>query len=342
MTLSAPIIVFGAGNLGRRIARAVHPVLICDNNPSLWSGAIDGTSVVSPEVAVQRYPSATFVVAIWHPSRTETMADRVNQLNRLGALNVIPFYGLFAEYGDILLPNFLWQQPDYYYQRTAEIERGRALLDAEGRQEFDRQMRLRLGDFSGQLIDSGVQYFPNDLFQLSREEIFIDCGAYDGDTIAEFRRATGEQFVQIVAFEPDPENFLALKSAVNADRRIVIQPYAIDKERKTVSFSVGGTGSRISLTGTREIQTITLDEALDGIAPTYMKFDIEGSEPEALEGGRQTIDRHRPKLAVCVYHAPDHLWTLPLRLNELLPQSRLTLRTYCSDGFDCVCYCIPR
>jgi FkbM family methyltransferase len=297
---------------------------------------------VSPEVAVQRYPSATFVVAIWHPSRTETMTDRVNQLNRLGALNVIPFYGLFAEYGDILLPNFLWQQPDYYYQRTAEIERGRALLDAEGRQEFDRQMRLRLGDFSGQLIDSGVQYFPNDLFQLSREEIFIDCGAYDGDTIAEFRRATGEQFVQIVAFEPDPENFLALKSAVNADRRIVIQPYAIDKERKTVRFSVGGTGSRISLTGTREIQTITLDEALDGIAPTYMKFDIEGSEPEALEGGRQTIDRHRPKLAVCVYHAPDHLWTLPLRLNELLPQSRLTLRTYCSDGFDCVCYCIPR
>src|SRR5579864_5273399 len=107
MTLSAPIIVFGAGNLGRRITRAVHPVLICDNNPSLWSGAIDGTSVVSPEVAVQRYPSATFVVAIWHPSRTETMADRVNQLNRLGALNVIPFYGLFAEYGDILLPNFL-------------------------------------------------------------------------------------------------------------------------------------------------------------------------------------------------------------------------------------------
>ena len=34
--------------------------------------------------------------------------------------------------------------------------------------------------------------------------------------------------------------------------------------------------------------------------------------------------------------------SIPLRLNELLPESRFTLRTYCADGFECVCYCIPR
>jgi hypothetical protein len=73
-----------------------------------------------------------------------------------------------------------------------------------------------------------------------------------------------------------------------------------------------------------------------------MKFDIEESEPATLEGGRETIMHHRPKMAVCVYHAPDHLWNIPLQLNELLPECRLTVRTYCSDGFDCVCYCIPR
>jgi FkbM family methyltransferase len=239
------------------------------------------------------------------------------------------------------LPNFLWERPDYYAERTEEIGRGRTLLDAEGREEFDRQMRLRLGDFSGQLIDSGVQYFPKDLFQLSRNEVFVDCGAFDGDTISEFRRATGDHFAQIVAFEPDPENFVALKSAVNGDPRIALQPYATDVRRKNVRFTTGGTGARVSSTGTCEVQAITLDEALDGIAPTYMKFDIEGSEPDALEGGRETIARHRPKMAVCLYHAPDHLWRIPLRLNELLPESRLTMRTYCADGFECVCYCIP-
>jgi FkbM family methyltransferase len=342
MTVSAPFVILGAGNLGRRIARVIHPVLICDNNPSSWDSVVEGIPVVSPKVAIQRCPHATYVVAIWHPSRTERMMDRVNQLRALGASNVIPFYGLFAEYGNALLPNFLWERPEYYAALAEQIDKGRALLDEEGRAEFDRQMRLRLGDFSGQVIDSGVQYFPNDLFRLSGNEVFVDCGAYDGDTISEFRRATGDHFEKIIAFEPDPENFAALKSAVNGDPRIVLLADATGVRRETVHFSAGGTGARISSTGTCEVQTVTLDEALDGIAPTYMKFDIEGSEPATLEGGRETIQRHRPKMAVCAYHAPDHLWNIPLQLHELLPEFRLTLRTYCSDGFDCVCYCIPR
>lgn len=341
MTVSAPIIILGAGNLGRRIANVVHPVLICDNNPSLWDRVVEDIPVVSPKIAVERYPDATFVVAIWHPSRTESMMDRMNQLRSLGASKVVPFYQLLAEHGNLLLPNFLWERPIYYSERAEEIGRGRALLDEIGRQEFDRQMRLRLGDFSGQVIDPGIQYFPKDIFQLNQNEVFIDCGAYDGDTITEFRRATGDHFSKIVAFEPDPDNFSALQAAVNGDPRIVVRPYATGAERTTVRFNTGGTSAKISSTGTCEVQAITLDEALDGIAPTYMKFDIEGSEPDALEGGRATIVRHCPRMAVCVYHATDHLWSLPLRLNELLPESRLTLRTYCSDGFDCVCYCIP-
>jgi len=60
MTVSAPIVSFGAGNLGRRIARAIHPASICDNNPSLWDSVMEGVSIASPEVAVKRYPEATF------------------------------------------------------------------------------------------------------------------------------------------------------------------------------------------------------------------------------------------------------------------------------------------
>jgi FkbM family methyltransferase len=342
MTVSAPFVIFGAGNLGRRIARVIRPVLFCDNNPSSWDSMVDGILIVSPKAAIERNSNATFVVAIWHPSRSERLTDRVDQLKSLGASNVIPFYGLFAEYWNALLPNFLWERPEYYAARTEEIERGRALLDEDGRAEFDRQMRLRLGDFSDQVIDSGVQYFPKDLFQLSGNEVFVDCGAYDGDTISEFRRATRDHFEKIIAFEPDPDNFATLTSAVDSDSRIILLPYATGARRETVHFSAGGTGARISSTGTCEVETITLDEALDGIAPTYMKFDIEGSEPATLEGGRETIQRHRPKMAVCAYHAPDHLWNIPLQLNELLPEFRLTLRPYCFDGFDCVCYCIPR
>lgn len=340
---SSPIVCFGAGNLGRRLARAVHPVLFCDNNPSLWHTHIEGIPVQSPKAAVERYPDATFVVAIWYPSRSETMIDRLNLLKSLGASNVVPFTALLAEFGDVLAPHMLWERPAYYAAQQEEIARARALFDDEGRREFDRQMRLRSGDFSGQVIDLSTQYFPEGVFGLSQSEILVDCGAYDGDTIAEFRKATGDRFNHIVAFEPDPGNFRALQSAVNGDRRITLQPYAAGARRETLRFAVGsGVASRVSSTGTCEVEAIALDEALDGIAPTYMKFDIEGSEAEALEGAREIIERHRPKMAVCLYHVPDHLWSIPLRLSQLLPNSLFTLRTYASDGFECVCYCIPR
>ena len=337
MTHPSPLVCFGAGNLGRRIALAVRPVLFCDNNSALWGTVCEGVPVESPATAVQRYPNATFVVTIWHPSRTEGMMDRVNQLRTLGASNIVPFPRLFADYGDLLLPHGFWERPSYYLEHDEQIRRGRALLDGEGREEFDRQMRLRLGDVSGQVINSGVQYFPP--FPLG-EQSFVDCGAFDGDTIAQFRRATDDHFDRIIAFEPDPVNFAAQNRPSTAIPDYVYQ-YATGSRGETVRFTMGGTSSRISSDGTCEVQIITLDEALRGIVPTCMKFDIEGSEPDTLQGGRETIARHRPKMAVCLYHRPDHLWSIPLLLSELLPNSRFTMRTYYADGYECVCYCIP-
>ena len=312
--------------------------MFCDNNSALWGTVCDGVPVESPATAVQRHPQATFVITIWHPSRNEGMMDRVKQLKILGAFNIIPFPVLFADYGDVFLPHGFWEQPNYYAEHKEDIRGARALLDGEGREEFDRQMRLRVGDVSGQVINPGVQYFPP--LTLGRNEVFIDCGAFDGDTIAEFRRATDDQFDRIVAFEPDPANFAALKRAIDGDQRITLNRNATGSRRETVRLNMGGMSSKISTEGTCEVQIVTLDEALDGIAPTCMKFDIEGSEPDTLQGGRKIIARHRPKMAVCVYHCPDHLWTIPLLLNEILPNSRFTMRTYCADGFDCVCYCI--
>ena len=128
---------------------------------------------------------------------------------------------------------------------------------------------------------------------------------------------------------------------MNGDPRITLQPYATGLRRETVRFTLGGTGSKIASDGTCEVQVTTLDEALRGTAPTLIKLDIEGSEPDALRGGQQIIARYRPKIAVCLYHCPDHLWSVPLLLNEILPKSRFTMRTYYADGYECVCYCTP-
>jgi len=52
----------------------------------------------------------------------------------------------------------------------------------------------------------------------------------------------------IVAFEPDPENFVALQCTVNGHPRN-LQPCATGSRRKRVCFAVGGTSARISSAG---------------------------------------------------------------------------------------------
>ena len=87
-------------------------------------------------------------------------------------------------------------------------------------------------------------------------------------------------------------------------------------------MSDGSLASGVSGHGGLIVQCVALDECLEGYAPTLIKMDIEGSEIEALNGCQKMIASVKPDLAVSVYHAPDHLWKIPLLINKLNPGYR--------------------
>jgi hypothetical protein len=97
------LVIFGAGGLGRKIARVLSnmghtPLAFCDNNPHLWNTEINGIKVLSVNDAIAAFPAAVFMIAIWHPSRTEGLKRRAATLRQLGCKEVTCFIPLFWNY----------------------------------------------------------------------------------------------------------------------------------------------------------------------------------------------------------------------------------------------------
>src|SRR5262249_39168973 len=186
-------------------------------------------------------------------------------------------------------------------------------------------------------------YFPHDLFSLQPDEVFVDCGTFDGDTIEEFIARAGV-FERIYGFEPDPFNWSALKARVSrlpAAERILLFNKAVGMSTGVALMNACGTiGSSVG-NGTVPVEVVALDEVLDAPAPTFLKFDIEGAELEALAGTRRTLAKHSPIVAVCLYHVQDHLWRIPLMISSTCEDYRFFLRCYATDGWELVGYAIP-
>ena len=348
------IVIYGAGGLGQRTlaglrANGVEPLAIADRNPAVCGRTVGGVEVFSPEAAIRKFGSdAVFLVAVWNPALPGGVARLCSELRQSGCRRAVPFVSLFWKYAETFLPFYLWDLPSRVYSSAPQIRETFAALAPRSRVEFVSHLELRLtGNFDRlSRPEAEPQYFPHGLFRVAPDECFVDCGAYDGDTLCGFADWIGGTFRKAIAFEADPANFGALQRAVAGDPRfrgrVTAIQAAVGRGRCKVRFAASGLASAaISDSGDTEVDCVSLDDSVIADAPTYIKMDIEGAELDALEGARATIMRHNPLLAICTYHTQDHLWRVPLKLRELAPESKLVLRPYCEDGFDLICYAIP-
>lgn len=113
----------------------------------------------------------------------------------------------------------------------------------------------------------------------------------------------------------------------------------------TASFNSGiFASSRLSDTGKSTIKLKTIDSMCKkhNIAPTFIKYDIEGAEQDALKGSHETILRFRPRLAILIYHSDADMVEIIQTIKELYPFYKLYIRHYSNFFADTVLYCIPK
>lgn len=353
-----PIVLMGAGGLGRRTSTGLRqdgivPLAFADNSPARQGTKIDGLRVLSPVDAAREFgASAAFVITIWGAGSPHRMAHSVAQLSALGCDVIVPFTVLYWAHAAALLPHYLQDEPHHVLEQADQVRSAFDLWDDDAsRAAYLANVRFRLdGDFDGLPHPVGhPQYFPDDLYAWSANEWIADVGAYDGDSIRDLVRLHGGAFAHVLALEPDAANFAKLQASVatlpeSIRAKIDARRLAAASQPGALRFDAIGTAASSATTSADsvKVQADTLDRLLEAVRPTFIKLDIEGAEPDALEGARGTIERDAPVIAVCVYHRQDHLWQIPLMLKRWRDDYAFFLRPHNEEGWDLVCYAVPR
>ncbi len=355
MSRQRPAILYPAARMARAgaahlRASGVRIIGFGDSNPSLWGSEIDGLPVWSPSEISEDHRDAEVLVA-------SSIHDSVirEALERHGCTHVIPMPIL-----NYLLPECF---PCREYSGALEAVTslaGIAMIEAVGhmfaddasRRVFEEKVQY-LQTLEKWRLDairsSQAIYFDREVMALRPDEVFVDGGAFDGDTFEQFRSACNGRFNTYYAFEPDPGNFARMQQRIRGEgKRLVILPAGLADRSGLLTFECGASydshlsKSSVPSPTATTIQVHALDDFFAHLPPpSFIKLDIEGAEAQALSGAKGLIARHQPTLAVSVYHNPSDLWELPLLIHELNPRYRLYLRHYTREIDDTVCYAVP-
>ncbi|MBS7398427.1 MAG: FkbM family methyltransferase [Ruminiclostridium sp.] len=244
---------------------------------------------------------------------------------------------------------------EYAEEHREELEKVYSLLcDEQSKKVFDGWLEYRItGRIQPLLANQTEKSEAYDLLALGKEETYADLGAYNGDTIEEFLKQTGGSFNKIFAMEPDGRNYSKMKRRLYA-----LSPYDfrtvnagawscdtvcefVSKGGRNSSLVPYEKGKPINPSRIKQIDMRSLDSFVKDERITYIKYDVEGSESEALEGSKTVIKRDKPKLTVSLYHRTEDIFALPLKVKELNAQYKLYLRQHpYIPAWDMNLYCI--
>jgi FkbM family methyltransferase len=349
-----PIVLFGAGNLGRRTLSVLRAhgrdvAAFVDNDRARWGGAVEGVPVLSPDDASSQFAAdGLVVVTIWRAEGGHDFLATREALQQSGWRRVESFIPLFWGFGADALPYITIDLPTKVLAARDEVMAAADLWsDERSLREYVGQLRWRLtGDFAALAAAEPNQYFAEDIVRVGPDEVFVDCGAFTGDTLLDVAARVGS-WRAYHAFEPDPASFAALKAAVATlpaplAERVQLHRAATAESRYTAQFNASGLGSAsLSDAGTYEVECVAIDDVLTNAPPTFVKMDIEGAESAALTGCARGIREGQPLLAVAAYHKQADLWELPNQVHDMMPAYHMFLRPHVPEGFDTVLYAMP-
>jgi FkbM family methyltransferase len=345
------IAIVGAAPEGERLARICRQrgiviAAIVDDDPEKLGRKV-GDTTVEPSVKLDDLDRSVPIIIASH-----RVLGVTQRLRAKGFSTVLPFAALQILTPQVFPPHMfydgwlkdVWENKDQYRWLSGE------LADDRSRQVLDAVLRYRMSadpEFLAAVLDKGRYhqglYHPTGLFECDEHEVYVDAGAFDGDSLTWFKARVANRYDRIIALEPDPKTYARLTKNFVGDDRIETVNAGLHRKKALLRFRDDASrGAIFTEDGEISMNVIALDELLGGERATFIKMNIEGAEIDALYGAQHTIHRWLPKLAISVYHRPTDLWRIPQLVRELSDKYELFLRQHDGGVIETVLYATAR
>lgn len=316
------VYIFGTEEVSRRISDVLNefdvPILgYMDSNPEKQGKHFRGHEIIAP-----RNVSELVILAAYNMNKLISYVEsQFPNNNYLTAWEVLL---CFSETKSLPWNNL--RHPKYLTPEYIEsLEKYAAnCLNPE---EFWKLVAARhfVGITSGTNVPSHTsedKYFPEGIVATKSDSIFLDLGAYTGDTILRFfnQPVQGKDERLAIGIEADQSNFIQLLDTKNNyNLNCILMNVAIGDKAELIPFSMQPNSMDSSATffeNNTIIPSITIDEIFEKFEITHVKFDIEGFERFALQGGRASIANQNATWSVSSYHLWDDISVLPSYFDE--------------------------
>lgn len=362
------ICLYGAGSAGIAFLHylrdiGIYPLYFVDINERRWGTTCEGIEIISPKQIVNRVGEDALVIVTINTDG-KRYCKSFDEALRIGGHAGV--HAMLKKYG-------VQNDIDYtYFRRVHELFHGdpynlpscsdvscilghqrelefvyEHLADDISKDVFFKILQFRLIDDTIIIptMPQDKQYFEYEFYPKREDEVFVDCGAFNGISAKAFLSENRGRFEAYYGFEPDPDNFDALRQYIDnftdtIRSKMHLYNVALWKDDKGARlYSLKGPGSFIADIGNTDIQTIALDKVIDGSKVTYIKMNIEGSEIQALQGAKNTIKNNKPKLAIAGYHKTWDMWEIPNLILKYDESYKIYLRSY-MNHISFVYYCV--
>lgn len=328
--------IWGIGNTARLYQEGLKRIDLfeisgyCDNDSEYWGKSLYGKQVISPD-ELQKRNDITVLICSPQKGVLQSVGQQLKEMK-------IEYYGI-AEAVFKLYRNEIMLCYDL-------------LEDQLSKDTYAHIISCYLENKmpESHYVRADEEYFWLKQFKILRNETFIDCGAFTGDTIEQYIRIKNGFFKRIIAFEPDRQNYRAMQRRITrlknewnlTEDNIKLFCCGVGAEKRRESFLTNGTErSMCAGEGANEtfenIDIISLDEFIKE-PYDFVKVDIEGYEYNMLLGAQKGIRENKPIMAICIYHNAIDMFSLMLYIHKLVPEYKFSVRHHSEVLEDTVLY----